>query len=145
MKQTDSHFIRNPEMVLYNPIWEYIAHEPKLQNIGVSDADMIVRVFDPKSHDHGNMFLFECKKQGALMQGHSQIQTYYILDMALKNLNIPTFKYKGFYLLRYIGDLIAVMVNNEKLTPDDFTRFLLGEIDIKPYNIKEQMERNNWL
>lgn len=145
MKQTRSDFVKNPEMVLYNPIWDFIAREPRLQDIGVSDADMIVRVFNPKSCDHGNMFLFECKKQGALMQGRSQVQTYYILDLALKNLNIPTFKYKGFYLLRYIGDLIAVFVNNEKLSPDDFTQFLLGKIEIEPYDLEAQMKRNNWL
>lgn len=141
-KLTESDFIGNPEDVLYNPIWEFISKNKEIGSVG--DADMIVRIYD-QYDDHGKMFLFECKKQGALMNSQSQVRIYYIMDLALKNLKLPTFEYKGFYLLHPIGDLAGVIVNNTHLTTDEFIDFLFGKIEIEPYDLEKTMKRHGWL
>lgn len=143
MNFSNSQFVRHPEYVTYNPIWDHLANHLGLGRIIICDGDMYIYVYNPKTGNQERFFKFEVKKQGVYMKGRGQIQINRTIDHALKNDH--DCNYVGFYILWYLGESIGVRINYiHKLSWEDFYKFIYGKVYIKPFDLDECVKRNGW-
>ena len=143
IKLSNSQFVKHPECVIHNPIWDHLANNLGLGKIVICDGDMYIYVYNSRTKEQERFFKFEIKTQGYYMKGRGQIQIHRMIDHALKN--DPDCKYAGFYILWYLGESVGVRVNyRRKLSWKDFNKFLFGKLHIKPFDLDKCMKRNGW-